>query len=262
MPKYKAVLEYDGTAYHGWQLQKDLPTVQGEIEAVLERILHVPTRVHGAGRTDAGVHAVGQAAHFVAHWRHGPERLEKACNALLPRDISVRRLDEAPEDFHARHSAKSKTYVYSIFNHPISSPLRRLYTWHVPITLDTSLMAAAASHLLGSHDFAAFGSPTDGTPSTVREMIEARIDMPAPSIVLFTITGTGFLRYMVRSIVGTLVEVGKGRMSPSDFLVVLTSLHRSLAGPTAPAHGLCLQSVHYKWHRDSTDVTPPSHRTY
>jgi len=136
--------------------------------------------------------------------------------------------------------------VYSIFNHPISSPLRRFYTWHIPIALDTSLMAEAARHLLGSHDFAAFGSPTDGTPSTVREMIEARMDAPAPSIVSFTITGTGFLRYMVRSLVGTLVEVGKGRMSPSDFLVVLKSLDRSLAGPTAPAHGLCLQSVRYE----------------
>jgi len=246
MQKYKAVLEYDGTAYHGWQLQKDLPTVQGEIEAVLERILRTPTRVHGAGRTDAGVHAAGQTAHFVAEWRHGPEKLQKACNALLPRDISICRLDEAPEVFHARHSAKTKTYVYSIFNHPLSSPLRRLYTWHVPVTMDASLMAEAARHLLGSHDFAAFGSPTDGTPSTVREMIETRIDIPAPAMLSFTITGTGFLRYMVRSLVGTLVEVGKGRMSPSVFLVVLRSGERSLAGPTAPPQGLCLKSVRYE----------------
>ena len=105
MPKYRAILEYDGTAYHGWQLQKALPTVQGEIETVLARILGTPTRVHGAGRTDAGVHAKGQTAHFVAQWRHGSEKLQKACNALLPSDIAMRRLEAVSEDFHARHSA-------------------------------------------------------------------------------------------------------------------------------------------------------------
>jgi len=192
------------------------------------------------------VHANGQSMHFAAQWTHGPEKLQKACNALLPPDISVRRLEAAPEDFHARHSAKTKTYVYTIINQPVSSPLHRLYTWHIPVTMDAALMEEAAKHLLGSHDFAAFGSPTSGTPSTVREMIEARIDLPQPSLLTFTVTGTGFLRYMVRSIVGTLVEVGKGRMTPSDFLTVMRSRDRSMAGPTAPAQGLCLQSVQYE----------------
>lgn len=246
MPKYKAVLEYDGTDYHGWQLQKDLPTVQGAIESVLATILRVPTRVHGAGRTDAGVHARGQTAHFLADWRHGPEKLLRACNALLPPDISVRRLHETCEDFHARHSARAKTYVYSILNREISSPLHRLYTWHVPHALDAALMQEAANHLPGTHDFAAFGSPTDGTASTVREIIEARIESCASDMLVFTITGTGFLRYMVRSLVGTLVEVGKGKMRPLDFLCVLQSGDRSTAGPTAPARGLCLHSVHYE----------------
>ncbi len=245
MSKYRAVIEYDGTAYHGWQLQKGLPTVQGELESVLATILGIPTRVHGAGRTDAGVHAKGQTAHFVIQWRHGPEKLQRACNSLLPPDISIRLLDAVPESFHARHSAKSKTYIYSIMNHLIKSPLNRLYTWHVPFNMDVSKMEEAARHLVGSHDFAAFGSPTDGTPSTVREMIEARIDVPAPGMMTFTVTGTGFLRYMVRSLVGTLVEVGKGRMTPSDFLAVMRSRDRSMAGPTAPARGLCLRSVQY-----------------
>ncbi|MFH1112739.1 MAG: tRNA pseudouridine(38-40) synthase TruA [Pseudomonadota bacterium] len=246
MEKYRAIVEYDGTAYHGWQLQKNLPTVQGEMESVLARILGTPTRVHGAGRTDAGVHARGQTAHFEARWRHGSEKLHKACNALLPRDISVRRLDVVPKDFHARHSARSKTYVYGILNRALPSPLQRLYTWHVPIPLNASLMAEAAGHLPGSHDFAAFGSPTDGTPSTVREMFEARMDVPGPGLLSFTVTGTGFLRYMVRSLVGTLVEVGRGKMSPAVFLAVLESADRSMAGPTAPARGLSLESVQYE----------------
>ncbi len=126
MKKFKAVVEYDGTNYHGWQLQKDLPTIQGSIELALGRILGTPTRVHGAGRTDAGVHAIGQVAHFSADWPHSAEELRKGCNALLPKDIVLRRLEPAGDDFHARHSARSKLYEYQIFNQPIRSPLQRL----------------------------------------------------------------------------------------------------------------------------------------
>jgi len=246
MNKFKAVVEYDGTGYHGWQLQKDLPTIQGQMEKALERILGTPTRVHGAGRTDAGVHAVGQVAHFLANWSHPPEELGRACNAMLPQDITVRSLEHAAGDFHARHSARSKTYVYRILNLPLRSPLLRLYSWHVPYPLDLRSMESAAASLAGSHDFAAFGSPTDGTPSTVREVLQARWDKDqVDGLLEFTICGTGFLRYMVRSLVGTLVLVGSRKIKPEDFRDILESRDRSKSGPTAPPQGLCLKSVQY-----------------
>jgi tRNA pseudouridine38-40 synthase len=246
MNKFKAVVEYDGTAYHGWQLQKDLPTIQGRMEGTLERILGTPTRVHGSGRTDAGVHAVGQVAHFTAEWSHPPAELRRACNALLPVDITVRSLEHTGEDFHARHSAHSKTYVYQILNLPLRSPLLRLYSWHVPYPLDFPLLEAATVHLVGSHDFATFGSPTDGTPSTVREVLEAGWDRDEfEGLLRFAIRGTGFLRYMVRSLVGTLVLVGRKRVTPQEFRQILNSHDRSKSGPTAPPHGLCLKSVEY-----------------
>jgi len=246
MNKFKAVVEYDGTAYHGWQLQKDLPTIQGQMEKALERILGISTRVHGAGRTDAGVHAVGQVAHFIADWSHPSTDLLRACNAMLPQDITVRSLEHAADDFHARHSAHSKAYVYRILNVPLRSPLLRFYSWHIPYLLDSDLMQVATTHLAGSHDFAAFGAPTDGTPSTVREVLRARWDIDHDDGLLqFTICATGFLRYMVRSLVGTLVFVGRRKIRPEDFMKILESRDRSKSGPTAPPHGLCLKSVEY-----------------
>jgi len=216
------------------------------MEFALERILGRATRVYGAGRTDAGVHAVGQVAHFGAEWKHPVKSLQNACNALLPSDIAVRSLRQASDDFHARHRAVSKTYVYTILNSRIRSPLHRLYAWHVPCELNVALMAEATCNLIGVHDFAAFGSATDGTPSTVREIMKASWDRDLGRVVLgFTIRGSGFLRYMVRSLVGTLVQVGMEKIGPSDFLAILKSGDRSRSGPTAPAHGLCLQSVQY-----------------
>ncbi len=246
MKKFMAVVEYDGTNYHGWQLQKDLPTIQGSIESALGRILKVPTRVHGAGRTDAGVHAVSQVAHFSADWAHSLTELRTGCNALLPTDIVVRYLDRAADDFHARHSARSKTYQYQVLNVPLRSPVQRLYAWHIPYQLEVSLMNEAASYLIGSHDFAAFGSATDGTPSTIREVLEAHWDITAnEGITRFSIRATGFLRYMVRSIVGTIIMVGKGKIRPEEFRDILMSCDRSRSGPTGPPHGLCLVSVDY-----------------
>lgn len=239
-------MEYDGTAYHGWQLQKGLPTIQGAMERALAAILQASTRVHGAGRTDSGVHATGQVAHFETRWRHSTDALQRACNALLPPDIAVRSIQPAADDFHARHSARTKTYVYKILSHPVPSPLKRLYWWHIPERLDVLMMAEAAEVLRGSHDFAAFGSPTDGTPSTVREILAAEWEAkPDDGTLAFTIQGTGFLRYMVRSLVGTLVMVGRGKMVPEQLHRVLKSRNRALAGPTAPAYGLCLVSVEY-----------------
>jgi tRNA pseudouridine38-40 synthase len=251
MNKYKAVLEYDGTAYHGWQLQKGVPTVQGTMEQALERILGRPTRVHGAGRTDSGVHAAGQVAHFLSDWQHSALKLRNGCNSLLPPDITVVSIQLADQDFHARHSAHSKNYSYSILNRPLRSSLHRLYSWHLPQLLDRANMDEASGHLTGIHDFAAFGSPTDGTLSTVREMFQAGWTIgPDEGMLQFTVCGTGFLRYMVRSFVGTLVLVGRNKISPTQFLSILMSCDRSRSGPTAPPHGLCLQSVVYENRRD------------
>jgi tRNA pseudouridine38-40 synthase len=247
MTKFMAVLEYDGTHYHGWQLQKDLPTIQGSVETTLERIVGRPTRVHGAARTDAGVHAKGQVAHFIAEWAHSASALQRACNALLPPDITVRALATAPEDFHARHSARSKTYTYRVLNRAVRSTLLRFYSWHIADPLDISLMEEATDSLRGAYDFAAFGSPTDGTPSTVREILQAGWGRDeATDIMLFSICGTGFLRYMVRALVGTLVLVGRRKITPLEFAKILRSCDRSRAGPTAPPQGLFLESVDYR----------------
>lgn len=255
MNKFMALVEYDGTNYHGWQLQKGVPTIQAGLEKALERIVGAPTRVHAAGRTDAGVHAKGQVIHFLTAWSRSTEELERGCNAVLPSDIVIRDLRIAAEGFHARHSARSKTYVYKIFNRPLRSALQRLYTLHVPNTLNIGAMREAAAHLIGSHDFAAFGAPTDGTTSTVREMLDASWEeSDAEGIVSFSIHGTGFLRYMVRSLVGTLLQVGTGKIDPETFLDVLRSRERSRSGPTAPPQGLCLMSVEYA--ADDLGVTP------
>ncbi len=246
MTKFMAVVEYDGTAYHGWQLQKELPTIQGALETALARIFGKLTRVHGAGRTDAGVHATGQVAHFTAEWNRSPADLHRSLNALLPSDVMIRDLAPTPEDFHARHSAHCKTYVYTILNRSLRSPMNRLYAWHIPYALDLKSMEEAGSFLVGSHDFAAFGSPTDGTPSTVRQILRAEWQFDeGQGLLSFAICGTGFLRYMVRSIVGTLVLVGRGKIRSSDFSEILASCDRSRSGPAAPPNGLCLQWVEY-----------------
>ncbi|MBI5569180.1 MAG: tRNA pseudouridine(38-40) synthase TruA [Desulfomonile tiedjei] len=245
MTKLRAVVEYDGTDYHGWQLQKVLPTIQGELESALGRILRTPTRVYGAGRTDAGVHAQGQVAHFLADWPRSSEELQRGCNALLPASIALRALDRAPEDFHARHSARNKAYTYQILNRVLRSPFHRRYAWHLPDPLDLGRMQEAAAFLEGTHDFATFGAPTDGTPSTVREVLEARWEAGNEGMLRFSIRATGFLRYMVRAIVGTLVQVGRRKIAPEELRFALESRQRSRSGPTAPPLGLFLMSVHY-----------------
>ncbi|MCX5872477.1 MAG: tRNA pseudouridine(38-40) synthase TruA [Deltaproteobacteria bacterium] len=246
MPKFKTVVEYDGTNYHGWQLQPNVSTIQGEIEKALEKIFHTRIVVYGAGRTDAGVHASGQVAHLIAPWNHSTENLKRAFNALLPEDISIRDVCLAPDDFHARHSAVSKTYQYQILNQDIRSPLRRLYNWEVSQPLDLSKLQEASDLLVGAHDFATFGTPTSGTPSTVREIFEAvwgKTDGGAT--LIFTIRGSGFLRFMVRGLVGTLVRVGSGKITVPDFGKILESRDRSKSGPAAPPQGLSLISVEY-----------------
>ncbi len=246
MTRFLAVLEYDGAPYHGWQLQKDIPTIQGTLENALQEILNTPTRVHGAGRTDAGVHAVGQVAHFDAQWNHAPASLQRACNALLPRSIAVVDLVCAPESFHARHSAREKTYQYLIRNTSDRSPLLDRFTWHVKPALTVERLQAASRPLVGTHDFASFGAATGGTPSTERTVLHvAWCVHQASGCLSFTIRGTGFLRYMVRSLVGTLVLAGLGKLDPAHMTHILAARDRSQAGPTAPPQGLFLRHVHY-----------------
>ncbi len=246
MDKLKAVIQYDGTSYCGWQFQPDVPTIQGEIEKVLGRILQAQTRIHGAGRTDSGVHASGQVAHFSVNWRHDLEKLQKALNSLLPQDISVIDLQKTTPDFHARHGAVSKTYIYSVFNEKIKSPFHRFYSCHVPQSLDLEQMNLASDWLIGTHDFAAFGAPTDGTPSTVRQIFSAKwkVDQSHQTLI-FTIRGSGFLRYMVRTLVASLIRVGKREISSDHVKLVLDSRDRSLAIGKASACGLSLARVDY-----------------
>ncbi|MDD3471210.1 MAG: tRNA pseudouridine(38-40) synthase TruA [Syntrophaceae bacterium] len=246
MNKLKAVIQYDGSSYHGWQFQPGVPTIQGEIERVLLQIFRRPIRVFGAGRTDAGVHAFGQVAHFLVDWSHELQKLQKALNSLLAPDICIIQLDNVSDDFHARHKAISKTYRYVVLNKSVGSPFHRLYSFHVPQELDLELMNSASSAFIGAHDFAAFGAPTDGTPSTVREIYSASWNIePGSGLMIFSITGSGFLRYMVRTVVATLIRVGKNQISPERVKIILDSRDRSLAIGKASPHGLYLDHVTY-----------------
>ena len=247
MPKkFKTIVEYDGSNYHGWQFQPDQPTVQGELERALEKIFHIRIPVYGAGRTDAGVHASGQVAHLIASWKHPVGNFQKALNSILPEDICIKDLSEADADFHARHSAISKIYQYQILNQESRAPLKQRFSWRVSRSLSVSKLDEASHYLIGAHDFVSFGSPTSGTTSTVREIYQAGWEKGHEDhMLVFTICGSGFLRYMVRSLVGTLIQVGLGKITVRDFQGILASCDRSKSGLTAPPQGLCLVSVQY-----------------
>jgi len=252
--RYRGTIEYDGTDYGGFQVQPGQPTIQGELERILEHLTQAHVRVHGAGRTDAGVHATGQVVHFDAYWTHGCGDLQRAMNALLPGDIAVRALREADQSFHARFSARRRLYVYTVCESPVRAPLWRRFAHHVRACLDVSAMQEAACALVGRQDFAAFGQPPVGTNSvrTVfaaqwREAASERCSATwAPARRLcFEIEADAFLRGMVRRIVGTLLAVGMGSMAPQGFRDVLASRDTGRAAPPAPACGLCLCQVSY-----------------
>ncbi len=244
--KFKTIVEYDGSTYHGWQFQPDQSTVQGELERALEKIFHTRIPVYGAGRTDAGVHASGQVAHLIAAWRHPVGNFQKALNSILPDNICIKDVSEADADFHARHSAISKIYQYQILNQESRSPLKQRFAWHVSRPLNVSKLHEASNCLIGVHDFSSFGAPTSGTTSTVREIYQAGWEnRHKDQMLVFTICGSGFLRYMVRSLVGTLIQVGMGKIRVRDFQEILASCDRSKSGPTAPPQGLCLKFVQY-----------------
>jgi len=243
--RYRAIIAYDGTDYHGFQRQapEHEPTIQGEIEQALTKISQSGVTVLGSGRTDAGVHATGQVIAFNAEWRHSLKDLQRALNAMLPADIAVLDLDEAALDFHPRYDAVSREYLYTIYDAPVRHPLYRLNALHVAEPLDVGAMNAAAADLVGEHDFAAFGLPTAGDV-TVRRMLraECRADLP---LVCLELEANGFLYRMVRSIVGTLLLVGRGEMTLEQFRAVMEARDRSRAGAPVPPQGLCLTRVNY-----------------
>ena len=236
-----AIVEYDGTDFKGFQLQARKRTVQGELEHALHQVTGEKIRVIGAGRTDTGVHAQGLGVHWDTNWDRPLTELLRALNAVLSTDIAIHDLIEVPGDFSARFSATSRTYRYTILNQLVRSPLAERYALTVAGSLDEQSMNAAAQVLIGTHDFGAFGSPPKGI-NTVREMFRAQVWRDGDR-VLVELEANAFLYRMVRRIVGTLLQVGKGRLNVAEFAEVLAKRRR--AGDAVPPHGLCLIKVKY-----------------
>ena len=260
MPRtLKLTIAYDGTRFVGWQRQSEGESIQGLLETALARFEGAPVVVHGAGRTDAGVHALAQAASVTLSGAHPLDAIVRALNAQLPRDVRVLDAVEAPPEFHARFDARGKAYRYLIRTGAIASPFDRGYVWHVPETLDLDRMRSAARLLVGTHDFAAFQSAGSHTRSSHRTITASDVSVvPAPMfnsidsaaiapLLSYEVHGDGFLRHMVRAITGTLVDIGRG-WRPDTIADLLRGGVRAAAGPTAPAHGLYLVRVDYDWH--------------
>jgi tRNA pseudouridine38-40 synthase len=242
--RFKIIIEYDGTAYHGWQVQPDSPTIQGVLEAAIRQMLGESVRVVAAGRTDAGVHAAGQVVSFSLQRDTSPERLLRALNALTPRDITLREAEVVSDDFDPRRAARSRVYVYRIWTARWPSPFWRRYAWHVVRPLDCDAMRAAAGYLIGEHDFSSFRAAGCDAEHAVRRVLRSELEQSGP-LLAYTIEATAFLRHMVRNIVGTLVEVGTAQRAAGDMPRLLAERNRTLAGPTVPACGLCLTEVKY-----------------
>jgi tRNA pseudouridine38-40 synthase len=243
---FKLTLEYDGSQYHGWQRQHGVLTIQEVVESHLEIILGKPIRIRASGRTDAGVHARGQVANFYSHTSLEAGEIQRGLNSLLPGDIVVLEAEEVPEAFHARFSALSKTYEYRILNRATPSALERHFAWHVRNPLDRSAMSGCLESILGLHDFSAFMAAGSAVTSPERQIYRAALESPDAHRLHFHFEANGFLRHMVRNLVGTLVDVGKGKLTGEDFLSILKSKDRRQAGMTAPARGLYLTSVRYE----------------
>jgi len=240
----KLTICYDGSSYHGWQMQPNVATVEGVLCQAIERLTGLSVEVTGASRTDAGVSALGQVANFHLESPIPTDRLARAITQKLPAEVAVTEAVEVPEDFNARHFAKSKLYRYTIFTGPCRPVLEIHHCWHLPGQLDFEQMAEAGGLLVGEHDFKSFASAGDKRVETVRTLF--RCDISAEGEWLyFDIEGNGFLYNMVRNIVGTLVEVGRGRWRAEKVLEILKAKDRSAAGPIAPAQGLCLIRVDY-----------------
>jgi len=239
----KLTIEYDGSAYHGWQRQANALTVQQVLEDAIAELVDHPVTLYGSGRTDAGVHALGQVANFRTTSSIPTDRFPHAINGSVPRDIAVVAADDVPDAFHARYSATGKTYRYTIVNRPIRPAVGAAFVHWVRAPLDADRMAEAAAHFVGEHDFAAFETESKGTP-TVRTVTCADIQRDGDRIT-YTVSANGFLYNMVRAMVGTLIEIGLGRRDVDSTAALLESGDRAEAGPTAPPEGLCLMEVEY-----------------
>ena len=244
MQNYKLTIAYDGTNYHGWQMQANARTIQGEMTRVLSLLDHRPVTLHGAGRTDAGVHAEAQVANVFLERLFAPGQLRDAINGNLDRDLRVMRVELADDSFEARFSAKSKTYRYDIATAAVLSPFDLRYVYHYRGALDADAMRRAAALLVGRHDFAAFQSVGTPTPDTIRTIRRSELIEQTPLLV-YEVEGDGFLRHMVRAIVGTLVEVGRGWRTVDGVRALVDGGTRADAGATAPPHGLFLVRVDY-----------------
>jgi tRNA pseudouridine38-40 synthase len=257
MPNFKLTLAYDGTDFNGWQIQPGQPTIQGSLIEVLEKVLQQPIALYGAGRTDAGVHALGQVANFRADSELNPGDIQRACNAILPPSIRVAAAEDVSEDFHARWSALAKTYRYRVYRGRVTPPFRWRYVHQDSSVLDFVAMEEAAQIMVGEHDFTTFAAST-GSEEDDQEREMTRViycsrffRMPDSSFAgadeewIYEVRGKSFLRYMVRKMVGTLVEVGRGRMLPADIPELFEKRDRSKSGPTMPPQGLCLMKVEY-----------------
>lgn len=245
MRKIKLVIEYDGYKYHGWQVQPNGITIQEVLEKKLRKITKKKTTVIGAGRTDAKVHAEAQVAHFVTQSKMTPKEFMMALNSVLPKDISIKKVTDVDADFHARKSAKGRIYRYSILNRDHPSALQRRCSWFIPQALNLPAIRRAKKCLIGRHDFSAFRASGCNVGSPVKEIY--KIDMSQKGdFIEFTFKGDGFLKYMVRNIIGTLIMVGRGQMIAGQVDAILKSRNRKLAGPTAPAYGLRLVKVIYE----------------
>ena len=247
---YKLLIQYDGTDFHGWQVQENDRTIQGELERVVGTLEGEHVGVTGSGRTDAGVHAEGQVANVRMNRPFTPEKLRAAINGNLWRDIRVLKVEEVPDGFHARFSATGKTYVYRIVNAPVMSPFWRRFAHHESKPLNLIAMVEASRFFLGEHDWTAFSSAQADGENKVRNITEFSIHSTwdgraQANLIEFRVSANGFLRYMVRSLMGTLLEVGRGAKDSDTIQTAIITGDRNLAGTTAPAHGLTLLKVDY-----------------
>jgi tRNA pseudouridine38-40 synthase len=252
MHYFKLTIAYDGTDFHGWQIQTGKPTIQGEIVNVLRRLTQEHVHLHGAGRTDAGVHALGQVGSFRTQSGLSAEEFQRALNALLPPSIRIVAAEEVGPDFNARWSARGKIYRYRIYRGKVVPPMIWHYVLHYPFPLDEDTMRAAAARFVGMHDFASFAASTgseedDKERSTEREIYSAElVRTPDDEELVFTVRGRSFLRYMVRKMVGTLLDVGRGRLKPEDIDRLYELRDRSKSGPTVPPQGLVMVEVQHE----------------
>ncbi|MBI4633170.1 MAG: tRNA pseudouridine(38-40) synthase TruA [Deltaproteobacteria bacterium] len=241
----KVILEYDGSRYHGWQRQREPLTIQQVLEECINRITGEDVRVNASGRTDAGVHAMNQVANFRTQSNLDTIRLCKGINSLLPKDIVIKELAEVSDSFHARFDVKSKVYMYQLFNNPVRPVLCRLYTWPIYKPLNLESMKKAAGHLLGCHDFSSFCGTGCDMENRVRTVMSAEITSFDSGLIRINVEADGFLRYMIRNIVGTLIDVGRGKRLSDEIPGLIAAKDRRRAGMTAPAQGLFLKEVKY-----------------